>query len=73
LPTVWGWRGRKGPSSPSCIPQARWPWRACSRGDVIIGFEGRAIESAQEFGFRVGTVKIGESRIVEYRRGEARV
>jgi Do/DeqQ family serine protease len=40
------------------------------RGDVIIGLEGRAIESAQEFGFRVGTVKIGESRIVEYRRDE---
>jgi S1-C subfamily serine protease len=37
---------------------------------VIIGFEGRAIESAQEFGFRVGTVRIGESRIVEYRRGD---
>ena len=41
------------------------------RGDVIVGFDGRAIESAQEFGFRVGTVKIGESRIVEYRRGES--
>lgn len=40
------------------------------RGDVIIGFDGRNVESAQEFGFRVGTVKIGESRIVEYRRGE---
>ncbi len=38
------------------------------RGDVIIGFEGRAIDSAQEFGFRVGTAKIGETRIVEYRR-----
>jgi Do/DeqQ family serine protease len=39
------------------------------RGDVIVGLNGRAIENAQEFGFRVGTVRIGESRIVEYRRG----
>ncbi len=38
------------------------------RGDVIIGFDGRTIDSAQEFGFRVATVKIGENRIVEYRR-----
>jgi S1-C subfamily serine protease len=36
---------------------------------VVVGFDGRALENAQEFGFRVGTVKIGESRIVEYRRG----
>ncbi len=40
------------------------------RGDVIVGFDGRVIENAQEFGFRVGTVKIGESRIVEYRRAD---
>jgi Do/DeqQ family serine protease len=40
------------------------------RGDVIVGLNGRAIENAQEFGFRVGTVRIGESRIVEFRRGD---
>ena len=40
------------------------------RGDVLIGLEGRAIESAQEFGFRIGTGKIGERRIVDYRRGD---
>ncbi len=51
------------PASPLALAGLR-------RGDVIIGFEGRAIESAQEFGFRVGTVRIGESRIVEYRRGD---
>ncbi len=39
------------------------------RGDVVVGFDGRAIENSQEFGFRVGTVRIGESRMVEYRRG----
>jgi len=40
------------------------------RGDVIVGLNGRAIENSQEFGFRVGTLRIGESRVVEYRRGD---
>ena len=40
------------------------------RGDVVVAIDGRPVESAQEFGFRVGTAQIGETRIVEYRRGE---
>jgi Do/DeqQ family serine protease len=40
------------------------------RGDVIVGIDDRAVESSQEFGFRVGTAKIGETRMVEYRRGD---
>jgi Do/DeqQ family serine protease len=38
------------------------------RGDVILGIDGKAVENAREFGFRVGTALIGETRIVEYRR-----
>jgi Do/DeqQ family serine protease len=38
------------------------------RGDVIVGIDGRAVEGSREFGFRVGTAEIGETRIVEYRR-----
>ncbi|MBL8789079.1 MAG: DegQ family serine endoprotease [Rhizobiales bacterium] len=51
-------------------PQSPLAAAGLKRGDVLIGFEGHAIESAQEFGFRVGTAKIGESRIVEFRRGD---
>ena len=40
------------------------------RGDVIVGLNDRAIENAQEFGFRVGTLRIGDNRMVEYRRGD---
>jgi Do/DeqQ family serine protease len=40
------------------------------RGDVVVAIDGRPVESAQEFGFRVGTAQIGETRIVEYRRGD---
>ncbi len=39
------------------------------RGDVVVAIDGRPVESAQEFGFRVGTAQIGDTRIVEYRRG----
>jgi Do/DeqQ family serine protease len=39
------------------------------RGDVIVGIDGKAVENSREFGFRVGTAQIGETRIVEYRRG----
>ncbi len=40
------------------------------RGDVIIGFDGKSIEGSRELGFRVGTERIGGTRIVEYRRGD---
>jgi Do/DeqQ family serine protease len=40
------------------------------RGDVVVAIDGRPVESAQEFGFRVGTAQIGDTRIVEYRRGD---
>ncbi len=40
------------------------------RGDVIVAIDDKAIEGSQEFGFRVGTAQIGETRMVEYRRAE---
>ena len=39
------------------------------RGDVITAIDGKAVEGARELGFRVGTAPIGETRIIEYRRG----
>jgi Do/DeqQ family serine protease len=40
------------------------------RGDVILGIDGKTVEGARELGFRVGTAPIGETRIIEYRRGD---
>ncbi len=40
------------------------------RGDVIVGIDNRSVEGSRELGFRVGTAKIGETRIFEYRRGD---
>ncbi len=37
---------------------------------MLIGLEGKGHRECQEFGFRIGTAKIGERRIVDYRRGD---
>jgi Do/DeqQ family serine protease len=39
------------------------------RGDVVLAVDGKAIESSREFGFRIGTAPIGDTRIIDYRRG----
>ncbi len=52
-------------------PQSSLLLAGLRRGDVIIGIDGKSVESAREFGFRVGTARIGETRIIEYRRGES--
>ena len=51
-------------------PQSSLLLAGLQRGDVIIGIDGKSVEGAREFGFRVGTARIGETRIIEYRRGE---
>jgi Do/DeqQ family serine protease len=42
------------------------------RGDVILAFEGKPIESSQELGYRAATMNIGNQAIVEYQRGGKR-
>src|SRR4051794_16266553 len=42
-------------------------------GDVILAFEGKPIENAKEFSYRVATAAIGTSGIVEFERGGKRV
>jgi serine protease Do len=37
-------------------------------GDVILAFEGKPIENAKEFSYRVATAQIGSSGIIEYER-----
>ena len=51
-------------------PQSPLLAAGIKRGDVIIAIDGKAVESSRELGFRVGTARIGETRIVEFRRGE---
>ncbi|MFL5258144.1 MAG: DegQ family serine endoprotease [Hyphomicrobiales bacterium] len=42
-------------------------------GDVILAFEGKPIENAKEFSYRVATAPLGSSGIVEYERGGKRI
>ena len=43
------------------------------RGDVVLAFEGKPIEGAQELGYRAATSPIGSTAILEYQRGGKRV
>jgi Do/DeqQ family serine protease len=41
------------------------------RGDVIVAIDGKTLENARELGYLVATARVGETRIIEYRRGPA--
>jgi Do/DeqQ family serine protease len=43
------------------------------RGDVILAIEGKPVESAPELGYRVATMSIGATTILEYQRGGERM
>lgn len=43
------------------------------RGDVVLAFEGKPVESAKELNYRVATAEVGSAAIVEFvRKGEKR-
>jgi Do/DeqQ family serine protease len=42
------------------------------RGDVILAYDGKPVENAKEFSYRIATSPIGSSVIIEYQRGGAR-
>lgn len=39
------------------------------RGDVIVAIDGKTLENARELGYLVATAHVGETRLIEYRRG----
>jgi Do/DeqQ family serine protease len=41
------------------------------RGDVVVAIDGKLLESAKEVGYYVATARVGEQRLLEYRRGPA--
>ena len=43
------------------------------RGDVILALDGKPIENAKEFSYRIATSAIGSSTIVEYQRAGSRM
>jgi Do/DeqQ family serine protease len=39
------------------------------RGDVIVAIDGKLLENAKELGYHIATAHLGETRLIEYRRG----
>ena len=50
-------------------PQSPLLQAGLRQGDVILAVDGRPIENAEEFNYRIATAKIGDEAIVEYHRG----
>lgn len=52
-------------------PQSPLTVAGLQRGDVVIALDGKLIDNAQEFSYLIATSKIGERKLIEYRRGPA--
>lgn len=52
-------------------PQSPLSLAGLRRGDVIVAVDGKILESAKEIGYYVATAHVGETRLIEYRRGAA--
>lgn len=52
-------------------PQSPLSVAGLRRGDVVVAMDGKLIENAQEFSYMIATSKLGERKLVEYRRGAA--
>ncbi len=52
-------------------PQSPLTVAGLQRGDVVIAIDGKLIDNAQEFSYFIATSKIGERKLIEYRRGPA--
>ncbi|MDE2446517.1 MAG: DegQ family serine endoprotease [Alphaproteobacteria bacterium] len=50
-------------------PQSPLAKAGLQRGDVVVALDGKLIENAQEFSYFVATAKLGDRKLVEYRRG----
>jgi Do/DeqQ family serine protease len=52
-------------------PQSPLALSGLRRGDVIVAIDGKLLENAREISYYVATSHVGESRLIEYRRGPA--
>ena len=52
-------------------PQSPLTIAGLQRGDVVMAMDGKLIDNAQEFSYLIATSKIGERKLIEYRRGPA--
>ena len=52
-------------------PQSPLASAGLKRGDVIMAFDGKALDNAQGLNYMLGTSRVGDSKLIEYRRGDA--
>ena len=50
-------------------PQSPLKISGLQRGDVVLAMDGKLLDNAQEFSYLIATSKIGERKLIEYRRG----
>lgn len=50
-------------------PQSPLKLAGLQRGDVILAMDGKLIDNAQELSYLIATSKLGERKLIEYRRG----
>jgi Do/DeqQ family serine protease len=52
-------------------PQSPLTKAGLKRGDVLMAFDGKTLDNAQALNYLLGTSRVGDSKLIEYRRGEA--
>ncbi len=55
----------------SLSPQSPLAKAGLKRGDVIMAFDGKTLDNAQGLNYLLGTSQVGDSKLIEYRRGDA--
>jgi Do/DeqQ family serine protease len=52
-------------------PQSPLSKAGLKRGDVLMAFDGKTLDNAQGLNYLLGTSQVGDSKLIEYRRGDA--
>lgn len=52
-------------------PQSPLAKAGLKRGDVLMAFDGKSLDNAQSLNYLLGTSRVGDSKLIEYRRGDA--
>ncbi len=52
-------------------PQSPLAVAGLQRGDVVLAMDGKLIDNAQELSYLIATSKLGDRKLIEYRRGSA--
>lgn len=52
-------------------PQSPLAKAGLKRGDVLMAFDAKTLDNAQGLNYLLGTSRVGDSKLIEYRRGDA--